>query len=204
NPRPSPVVLGCIKDTNPDIMSPNAHATPVAQQYQALADGFAAILDEVPSQAWSAQSPCEDWTAGDVVTHVIDTQRDFLAGHGIELSPITSDDPAAAWRQHQSAVASALADPAIGDKEFAGHFGPTTVGQTLVSFYGFDLVAHRWDVAASAGIDLRFADEELATMETSADGWGEALYAEGICKNIDPPAGADRQTRLLARLGRRA
>lgn len=196
--------------SNTDIMNTHTDKAPVAQQdsvskkYKDLADGFAAVLDEVPAATWSAQSPCEGWTAADVVFHVIGTQRDFLAGHGITLPASTSDDPAAAWRQHQKAATEVLADPAVGDKEFQGHFGPTTIGETLVAFYGFDLVAHRWDVATAAGIDLRFTDEELATMEASADGWGEALYADGICKRIGAPAGADRQTRLLARLGRRA
>lgn len=189
---------------NTDIMDINSDTAPVAQQYEQLADGFAAVLGQVPAGTWSAQSPCEGWTAADVVAHVIDTQRDFLAGHGIQVAPADSDDPAKAWRQHQDAVTTALADPGVGDREFEGHFGPTTIGQTLLSFYGFDLVAHRWDVAATAGIDLRFTDEELSTMEASADGWGEALYSEGVCKRLEAPAGADRQTRLLARLGRRA
>lgn len=190
--------------SNTDIMDTNSDTAPVAQQYQELAEGFAAVLDRVPAGTWSTQSPCEGWTAADVVTHVIDTQRDLLAGHGIKLAPVNSDDPAAAWRQHQRAVTTALADPGFGDREVEGHFGPTTIGQTLLSFYGFDLVAHRWDVASAAGIDLRFTDEELSTMEASADGWGEALYAEGVCKRVEAPVGADRQTRLLARLGRRA
>ena len=37
------------------------------------------------------------------------------------------------------------------------------------------------------------------------DGFGEPLYAEGICTPaLDPPDGADEQTRVLAKLGRRA
>ena len=80
----------------------------------------------------------------------------------------------------------------------------TTVGETLLRFYGFDMIAHRWDIAAAAGLDHRFTEDELTEMESAADGFGDALYADGICERLDTPAGADRQTALLARLGRRA
>ncbi|GAC69268.1 maleylpyruvate isomerase family mycothiol-dependent enzyme [Gordonia soli] len=180
--------------------------TPIATDYARLADGFAGVLDAVPSDSWTAASPCPGWTAADVVGHVIDTQRDFLGRHDIDLG--TAPDlgtPARAWREHADRVTELLADPAVGGREFDGHFGPTTVGDTVIRFYGFDMVAHRWDVAAAHGVDHRFTDDELAMMETAADGFGDALYSDGVCRSgVRVPDGADRQTRLLARLGRDA
>ncbi len=42
-------------------------------------------------------------------------------------------------------------------------------------------------------------------MQRSLDGFGETLYGEGICQPALPePPGADRQTALLARMGRAA
>ncbi|RMB58781.1 maleylpyruvate isomerase N-terminal domain-containing protein [Tessaracoccus antarcticus] len=37
-----------------------------------------AVLESGPADRWSAQSPCEHWSARDVVRHLIDTQREFL------------------------------------------------------------------------------------------------------------------------------
>lgn len=171
--------------------------------YLDLAGGFATAADALAPADWDRPSPCEGWTARDVVAHVIDTQRDFLAGHGVALADRPSlDDPAAAWRTHSADVGAALADPAVAGRAFDGHFGPTTVGDTLLRFYGFDMIAHRWDVTAATGRAHTFTDDELDAMATAADGFGDALYGEGVCVRIDIPAGADRQTRLLARLGR--
>ncbi|MFW0793424.1 TIGR03086 family metal-binding protein [Gordonia sp. CPCC 205515] len=190
-------------------MTTSSDITPdsaLADDYRRLADGFVAILDDVPADRWSAPSPCDGWTARDVVGHVIETQRDFLSRHEVDLGDQPDlADPPAAWRSHSGLVATALADPAIGDKSFDGHFGPTTVGETLLRFYGFDIIAHRWDVAAAAGQSVTFTDDELDTLETAAAGFGPALYADGVCKEaLDVPADADRQTRLLATLGRSA
>ena len=41
-------------------------------------------------------------------------------------------------------------------------------------------------------------------LERSADGFGDHLYDDGVCKPaLAVPDGADRQERVLARLGRR-
>jgi hypothetical protein len=97
-----------------------------------------------------------------------------------------------------------LADPDVAGREYDGVFGRTTVGASIVTFYGFDLVVHRWDIAVAAGLDEHLTDEELEMLDRSADGFGEHLYDDGVCKPAVPvPDGADRQERVLARLGRR-
>ncbi len=176
--------------------------------YEPQATRFGAVVDATTD--WDAASPCEGWTARDVLDHVLGTQRDFLGERlgerGIDLGP-TPDltDPAAAWHAHDARVRELLADENVAGQEFAGHFGPTTVGDTLVRFYGFDLLAHRWDLAQAAGREERFDDAELDVLEGAIDGFGEHLYADGICKPaLDVPADADRQARVLARLGRQA
>ncbi|WP_238422728.1 maleylpyruvate isomerase family mycothiol-dependent enzyme [Gordonia sp. 'Campus'] len=178
--------------------------SPLLAHYTRLADGLAVVLDSVPAETWTNASPCEGWSGRDVVAHVIDTQRQFFSGHDVDLGAAPPlDDPAAAWRAHRDTVAGLLADPAVGDRAFDGHFGPTTIGETLIRFYGFDMVAHRWDIARAAGVDHTFTDDELTEMETAVDGFGDALYSEGVCERVEIPADADRQTTLLAKLGRR-
>ncbi|MEO2097069.1 hypothetical protein ACIGH6_16980 [Brachybacterium paraconglomeratum] len=45
---------------------------------------------------------------------------------------------------------------------------------------------------------------ELALVDAAVDGWGEHAYAPGIFgAPVDVPGGADAQTRVLARTGRR-
>lgn len=176
------------------------------ERYSALSDRLGAVVDATPEQAWQARSSCEDWTGRDVVAHLIDTTRDFFGRHDLDLGPRPDlSDPAAAWQAHDGAVRDLVSDESIASREFKGFFGPTTIGATLVDFYGFDLMVHRWDLAQAAGRDERFSDEELDAIEGAIEGFGEHLYDDGVCKpGVEVPADADRQAKVLARLGRRA
>lgn len=175
-----------------------------APTYAQHSDAFTAVVTELPE--WDASSPCEGWSARDVLQHVMDTQRDFLTGKGVDLGTAPElDDPAATWQAHDRAVRAVLNDPEVAGRELAGAFGPTTIAATMDRFYGFDLIVHRWDLAQAAGRDERFSEVELDLLETSVAGFGEHLYAEGICKSaLEVEPGADRQTAILARMGRAA
>lgn len=178
--------------------------------YTRLSDPFGSVVDRVPASEWDAASPCEGWSARDVLAHVIGSQRGFLEERGIDAAP-TADlsvdapaDPASAWHVHDGRMRELLADPAVAGLEYDGVFGPTTVGASIVAFHGFDLVVHRWDIATAAGLDERFTDAELDLVDRSADGFGEHLYGDDVCKPAVAVADdADRQERVLARLGRR-
>lgn len=172
-------------------------------QYLTAASRFDAVVQAVPRDRWAAPSPCDGWSAADVVDHVVDTQRDFLDRHGL----LPGDRPAAPvqqlWARHVDAVREAVGDGAVLGREFDGYFGRTTIGSTLASFYGFDMVVHRWDLAAAAGLDNRFTDDEMDEMEASIQGFGDHLYADGVCAGpVEPPPGASRQERILGLLGR--
>jgi uncharacterized protein (TIGR03086 family) len=158
-------------------------------------------------QDWTASSPCADWTVRDVLDHLIDTERDFLGQHGIDAGPRpdTAEDPMGGWKAHAARVQDVLDTAELAETQFDGFFGPTTVGATLATFYGFDLLVHRWDIARGAGGDTSFTETELDLIDSSLDGFGEHLYMDGICRPALPVAAdADRQTRILARMGRDA
>jgi uncharacterized protein (TIGR03086 family) len=178
-----------------------------ATQFDAARRPLTELLDAVPTTAWSSPSPCEGWSASDVVAHLIDTQRDFLGTHGVELgaAPDVAADPAAAWREHAQRVAAALADDAVPSTAFDGFFGPTTVGAAFAQFYIWDMLVHRWDLARAVGVEPTLTDDELDRIEAGADSFGPALHMDGVCKPaVDAPEGADRAVRALARLGRAA
>ena len=176
-----------------------------ATAYVATNRSLTAVLDAVPADAWTAPSPCEGWSAADVVRHMLDTQRDFFAARDVDLGPAPDlADPAAAWRDHTKRVEEVLTDE-VAATPFDGHFGPTTVGATLEQFYVWDMVVHRWDVARATAQDPRLTDAELDRVEAGADSFGPALYMDGVCEpGVEVPDDADRTTRVLARLGRRA
>lgn len=180
---------------------------PTIAQFDAAHQPLTTLLDAVPAPSWAKPSPCDGWSARDVLRHMIQTQRDFLTGHNLDLGgvPDVDADPAAAWRDHATRVLAALADDTVPATPYDGYFGPTTVGDTLGQFYVWDMLVHRWDIARSVSEETEFTDSEIEQIERGADSFGEGLYLEGVCKTgVQAPAGADRGVRALARLGRTA
>ncbi len=165
------------------------------------------VLAGVTAPGWERSSPCAGWSAADVVSHLVDAQRNFLGPLGVDLGarPDVVADPAGAWGDHADLVATALSDEELPAQTYDGFFGPTTVGETLDRFYVWDMVVHRWDVARALGADSSLTDAELDRIEDGAAGFGDALHMEGICgPAVDVPSDASRETRVLALLGRQA
>ena len=91
----------------------------------------------------------------------------------------------------------------VAEREYDGYFGRTTIGGTLADFYGWDLVVHGSDVARATGQAWEISDAEASELLATADGWGDALYSEGICADAVPvPDDASATDRMLGRLGR--
>ena len=173
--------------------------------FQANADQFGTVVDTADDSDWDAPSPCEEWTAAGVVGHVVDTQRDFLERQGADVGPRPDGPAPELWAAHRKSVDQVVADADFVSREYDGYFGRTSVEDTLANFYGFDMLIHRWDLATALGIETVWTDAELDRIETALDGFGDNLYADGVCKPaIDVPDDAPRQVRLLGRMGRRA
>ena len=174
-----------------------------AARFAARAAGFAEILDAARPQ-WDAPTPCDGWTVRDVVRHTVETERDFLTTQGFDPGPAPDlDDPAASWRSHAAVVVDILGRDGVAAKEYDGYFGPTTIADTMADFYGWDLVVHGSDVARATGRPWSVDADEAAALHATADGWGDALYSEGVCAEaVSVPDTASPTDRLLARLGR--
>lgn len=181
-------------------------ATQELHNWRASADPFSAVA--AGTTDWEAATPCTEWTARDVVEHVVMTQRDFLAQQGLlpqgSAGPDTAD-PLRLWTDHDRLVSGLLSDPAVAGREFGGYFGPSTIGATIVGFYGVDLLTHRWDLAVSQGLDPQLTGEDLDAINAAMDSFGEQAYAPGLfARPVEVPDGADRRAVILARTGRRA
>ena len=166
------------------------------------ADRFSAIVTATTD--WSAPSPCEGWTAADVVDHVVDTERDYFSRMDVPLPDRPTGSPDAVWAEHLAAVRPLVTDE-LRAREYDGFFGRTTMGATLDDFYGFDLVVHGWDLGSATGRPTTFTDADMDALEAAFEGFGDHAYDDGVFRQpVDVPEDAARQTRLLALMGRRA
>jgi uncharacterized protein (TIGR03086 family) len=178
----------------------------IRDRYIAAATPLAALIDTFQTSDWSRRSSCDEWTAREVVDHMITTQRDMLTERGMSVgaAPDTQHSPAQAWHDHSQTVLGLLADPAVGNTEYGGFFGPTTIGKTLEQFYVFDMIVHRWDLAQARGHNETLTAEELDHIESSLALFGPHMYAPGLfVDGVAPSDADDRQSVLLATMGRR-
>jgi len=179
----------------------------ISERYQRLSDDFAKKIATVPAGSWNAPSPCPEWTARDVVQHVIDTQGMFLGFIGKELGPIPSarEDPGAAWDAARARTQRELDDPDSAGTEFDGFFGRSRYDEAVNRFLCFDLVVHGWDLARAAGLDEHIDPEDIRRVREQAEWFGDSMRSpKAFGPELEAPAGADEQTKLLAFLGRRA
>jgi len=178
-----------------------------AQEFREIAGRFGELCDPVPADRWDAPSPVDDWTARDVVRHLVEWFPSFLqGGAGIELpaGPSVDEDPAGAWHHLQDEVQALLDDPASADKMLSNpHIGDVPLPQAVSQFFTGDVFMHAWDLARATGqddtLDAERCQEMLSGMEP----------VEGLMRDsgqygarVEVPAGADAQTRLLGFIGR--
>ena len=183
-------------------------AQAVADRYRRVAMHFSAVVDAVMPDRWSSASPCEGWSAKDIVDHVARTEADLLQRMPFAAAEADDfSDPLVAWPIVRNRVQHALDAAETAMHTYDGYFGPTTFSQTVDQFYCFDLAVHAWDLARAAGLpDLEPIDPaEMAKIESDMSGLGDGMRQPGVIgPALDAPTGADAQTRFLAFLGRRA
>ena len=182
--------------------------TDIAERYTRVTRDFTERVRAVPAEAWDNPSPCDGWSARDVVGHLTDWIPSFFSAQGVEFPAVPSvqDDPVGAWEAVQGAIAQALADPDIADKPVATPFSTQSFAETVDMIVTGDVFTHTWDLARATGQSEQLDPEQLQRMIA---GMGaipeEVLRADGMFgPRIDVPDDADDQTRFLAYVGRRA
>ena len=179
----------------------------ISDRYRRRAAALTQRVAAVPADAWDNPSPCDDWTVLGLVRHLVDTHGMFLGFVDRSLGdiPDVDDDPLAAWTAARDVVQANLDDPERAGTEFEGLLGRTTFQQAVDSYLSFDLIVHGWDLARAAGIDETIDPNDVSEAWEQAKAYGDNLRRPGVCgPALDPPEGADEQTRLLAFLGRQA
>ena len=178
-----------------------------ADRYRRLSQRFTEIVDAVQADRWESPSPCEGWSARDVVAHVVRTEAEFLTRMGFESPTLDGSDALAMWPAVREAVQARLDDPADADREYDGWLGRTTFAASIDMFYSMDLTVHGWDLARATDLEafMNFPDDELAAVRAAVEQLGDSVRMPGVFGPALPVAAdADEQTRLLAEIGRKA
>jgi uncharacterized protein (TIGR03086 family) len=180
----------------------------ISERYERITRQFTDRVRAVPADAWDDPSPCDGWTARDVVGHLVEWIPGFLGAQGVEFPTIPSvgDDPAGAWEVVQTTVADALADPELAARPVETPFDTQPLAETVDMIVTGDVFTHTWDLARATGQDETLDREQVQRMLASVGAIPEeALRADGMFgPRVAVPDDADDQTKLLGLLGRRA
>jgi uncharacterized protein (TIGR03086 family) len=180
----------------------------IVERYERISGQFTERVKAVPATAWNNPSPCEGWTARDVVRHLTEWIPAFFGGQGVEFPAVPSvdTDPVGAWATVQRAVADALADPVVAAKQIATPFSTQSLAETVDMIVTGDIFTHTWDLARATGQDETLDPDQLQRMVVAMGAMpDEVLRADGMFgPRIDVGADADDQTRFLGYAGRRA
>lgn len=178
--------------------------TDISERYRRLSANFARILHEVPADRWTAQSPCDEWDGLGVARHIVEVHGMFekLADRPIDV-PSVDGGPGEAFEQVRALMQADLEDPERARAEWDGFFGRTCFEDAVDRFVVLDLIVHAWDLATSAGLSEQIPDDELDRLEGDIAYFGENL-AGVVGPEVEVGDDADRQTRILAKLGRKA
>jgi uncharacterized protein (TIGR03086 family) len=176
-----------------------------AERHRRISAGFGARVAGAGPDGWEAQCPVPEWTARDVVAHLVDWSRGFLAsGAGVQLPvvPSVDDDPVAAWAAHASAIQKLLESP--GDRVVSNpHIGDVPLAEAIDRFYTSDVLMHTWDLARATGQDDTLDEAECAALYDGMVGMETVLRASGQYGDAVPvPDDAPVQDRLIGFIGR--
>lgn len=180
--------------------------TEISDRYRKVAGDLSARVAAVSPDAWERPSPCEGWTARDVVAHVVEATGMFLGRAGVELpqGPSVDDDPQGAWEAARTAMERALDDPEVAQTEYDSPMGRTTLETTVGMFGVGDVLVHTWDLARAAGLDERLDQDEVGRLYAVMEPNDELLrQGTAFGPKVEVPDDADQQTKLLAFTGRR-
>jgi uncharacterized protein (TIGR03086 family) len=171
----------------------------IAESYRRRADAFEALVGRVPSDRWSSPSPCEGWTARDVVRHVVDYSASVLEDKaGVPEAPKFADhaEPVAAFHTLRGAVERVLDDPET----------PHDVAAYLDGAVSVDLPQHGWDLAMATGQDATMDPRDVDWLWNSLSEhervWQWQRDNGWYGQPRPTPKSSSRQDQVLALLGR--
>ena len=180
----------------------------VVDRYTRLADQFGARVEAAPDDAWDNPSPCEGWTARDVVKHVVDTQRRLVwrvSGSEGEPDELPAGfDPKEAWSESYAATKAALEQPGALEKTVPGPMGDMPIEFAVGRIYASDVLIHTWDLARAVGGDETLDADAVTQAFKGLEPMDAMIRQNGVFgPKVEPPEGADEQTRFLCFVGRK-
>ncbi|WP_369250245.1 TIGR03086 family metal-binding protein [Streptomyces sp. R41] len=185
---------------------------PLLIRHEEALELFGDRVHTVRDDQWDAPTPCADWAVRDLVNHLVSEQLWVPAmvrdGATVEAvgdvfdGDVLGTDPVAAWDTSAHASCAAFAAPGALDRTVHLSFGDTTAAFYCAQMVT-DLAVHAWDLSRAIGADERLPGDLLEFTVREVTPYVADLAKTGLfAAPVEPPPGADVQTKLLCLLGR--
>jgi uncharacterized protein (TIGR03086 family) len=174
-------------------------------RYNTIADTFGARLEGMAPEAWSAPTPCSEWTVRDLVVHVIGVHGRVIATLDSSKAPEPdlADDLLKQWWQASGRIRGALEDEVQASKIVSTMFGEQPFASLVDGLLCGDTLIHTWDLARATAQNEQLDPGAVSkTMETLVPLDDVIRTPSGFAAKITPAADADEQTTLLNFCGR--
>jgi uncharacterized protein (TIGR03086 family) len=183
---------------------PEVHARALDRTHELVAGTSAGQLDD--------PSVCDGWDVRELLNHVVSGNLwvpELVGGKTIAEvgdrldGDVLGGDPLAAYERSAEVAAGAFREPGAMERPVAVSYGPVP-GSVYCGHRFVDVLIHGWDLAASTGRDTTFDPELVEACWEVVEPQKDDLAASGAFgTNVEVGPDADRQTTLLAVLGRR-
>ena len=188
-------------------------ATSLAGLHRRAVEQFGARVRAVQPHQWHQATPCTMWDVHDLVNHMVNENLwtvPLLEGRTMEEvgdryeGDLLGEDPLGSWEAAAGGAVAASAREGALERIVHVSFGDIP-GEEYVRQLTTDHLVHAWDLARAVGagdeLDTELVEFVYEYLLSSVHHWREAGV---VGPELQAPAGADRQTRLLALVGRRA
>lgn len=152
------------------------------RRYTRALYGFDAVVRRTPAEAWSNESPCEGWTAADVVAHNVGMNHmisGFATGDGApHADHVLSDDPAGSWSESLDDLLAALDTDGALQTVAMTPWGELPV-EKFLGFVWVDPLIHTWDLAVAVGQQPVLAADLVESGAARLERAGDSLVGPG-------------------------
>jgi uncharacterized protein (TIGR03086 family) len=180
---------------------------------QALLSTTRGIVAGIGPDQWALPSDCSDWDVRALTNHIVSGNfwvTPLVAGATIEAvgdrldGDLLTDDPLGVYDTSAAEAAAAFRAPGAMEQMVAVSYGPVP-GEVYCGHRFLDVLIHGWDLATSTGQDTTLPDDLVEACWEVVTPQRDILAGSGMFGHeVSVPADADRQTQLLAILGRAA
>lgn len=174
-----------------------------AQLLEHLLQGFDRRVRATQHDQWSAPTPCEGWSATDLVAHVA-AGMSGLAAALTQTAPSEFDpnDVPGSWATARNAIVNAIRTVDLRTP-VPGPVGLMPAVQVIERLMSVDVLVHTWDLARAVGGDELLEEADVMRAYEVMKPMDEIVRMPGVFgPKLPTPTGADLQTEFLHFLGR--